>query len=154
MTEEEPSEQIDYMQGVAYFTLNQERRDNCELSIVCCSPSKIKEYNVLYRGENYVPDVLTFVINEVGVEEGAYPACVAPVLEHETCDIGDVFICVKQIERQAKKLQLDFDEELARVVIHGVLHLLGYTHKGYDHTEPMLVRQEEILGEIMKRYKV
>jgi probable rRNA maturation factor len=62
--------------------------------------------------------------------------------------IGDIYICPELATRNAKDLGIRISEELARLVVHGTLHILGYDHpEGADHTSsPMWKRQERILA--------
>ena len=58
---------------------------------------------------------------------------------------GDILISLDTLAFNAKEFDVSADEELKRLVIHGVLHLDGMDHETNDPGEPMLVRQEEIL---------
>jgi len=75
-----------------------------DLSIVLVGEGRIKALNKKYRGKNKVTDVLSF-------------------------DYGEVFICIPQAKKQAKKLNHSFKEELDFLLIHGILHIAGYNHK-------------------------
>ncbi len=63
-----------------------------------------------------------------------------------TRHLGDVLVCLDYIARQARTHGEAFEREFARVIIHGVLHLLGYVHASYDmERDAMLKKQERIL---------
>ncbi|MEX2442274.1 MAG: rRNA maturation RNase YbeY, partial [Alkalispirochaeta sp.] len=65
---------------------------------------------------------------------------------------GDIVLNLPMIERQAKEWSVAPDEELRRVLVHGILHLAGHTHTSSDFTEePMLRLQETILGTLKER---
>lgn len=66
--------------------------------------------------------------------------------------LGEVYICPKVIEKNAEKYKVLFEEELIRVIIHGILHLLGYDHtKGFSKAnEKMFEIQEKLAEQVMK----
>ena len=66
--------------------------------------------------------------------------------------MGDVYIGYEQAHRQAGELGFDPEEELVRLVVHGVLHVLGYDHpEGEDRTgSPMFERQEALVRAILE----
>lgn len=65
--------------------------------------------------------------------------------------LGDVYICPAVAEQSAREYAIELREELLRLVVHGVLHVLGYDHpEGPERTESeMFRRQEEILTQIL-----
>lgn len=95
------------------------------LSIQFVGEKKIRELNKKYRGVNKVTDVLSF---SFGGE-----------------DLGDIFICFSQIKRQAKIYQVPVKEEVARILTHGVLHLLGFDHQNKSDEKKMLGLQEKLI---------
>jgi probable rRNA maturation factor len=70
----------------------------------------MKKLNRKYRKKNKTTDVLSFNLNEEGM-------------------LGEVYISIPQAKRQAKEYNCSLDRELVRLTEHGILHLLGYTHK-------------------------
>jgi probable rRNA maturation factor len=82
---------------------------NSELVIVFVKPTEIRKLNKTYRGKNYATDVLSFD----GSEQS----------------LGELVISPSVIKRQAKEHGLTVNEELGYMVLHGVLHLLGYDHE-------------------------
>jgi probable rRNA maturation factor len=65
-------------------------------------------------------------------------------------DLGDIFISVAQVQRQAKRQKISFPEEFARVLIHGVLHLNGYDHATKKEENIMFPLQEKIVKQMVK----
>lgn len=112
--------------------------ERVELSIVFCDDSTIRELNATYRARDEVTDVLSFVASE--------GAAVPEIPGGEYRPIGDVVIDLDRVRLQAEENDVPYEEEIRRVSIHGILHLLGETHSGYDFgSEPMLLHQEAIL---------
>ncbi|MFN7729382.1 MAG: rRNA maturation RNase YbeY [Bdellovibrio sp.] len=84
------------------------RRLKGELTLVFLSPREAKKMNQQFRGRNYATDVLSFE------SEGAF---------------GDLVLCPEVLKKQAKEHGLTYQEELGYMVLHGILHLLGYDHE-------------------------
>ena len=89
-------------------------RDIGTLNILLTDYSEIESINKEFRHKDEPTDVLSF---QYGLEE-------------ET--IGDIVISLDRISEQAAGFENSFEEELYYILIHGVLHVLGYTHHGYD----------------------
>ena len=89
-------------------------RDIGTLNILLTDDSEIESINKKFRHKDEPTDVLSF---QYGLEE-------------ET--IGDIVISLDRISEQAAGFENSFEEELYYILIHGVLHVLGYTHHGYD----------------------
>ena len=81
------------------------------LSFVFCDDEYLKNINIKYLGHDYYTDVISF---DYSKEEGL---------------VGDVFISVERVKENAKNFKVSFNEELFRVIIHGVLHLCGFNDK-------------------------
>ena len=99
-----------------------------ELSVLLCLSDRMRELNGRYRGEEEVTDVLSFEGGEVYM--------------------GDIVICMEEVLRQAFEGGIGLREELMRILIHGLLHLLGYDH-GNDWEElEMRTFEERIYLEV------
>jgi rRNA maturation RNase YbeY len=86
-----------------------------ELSLALVGNSEIQTLNAKYRKKDYPTDVLAFPVDDrLGTEERL---------------LGDVVISVQKAKQQAKQGRRSLDEEMAALLIHGVLHLLGYDHE-------------------------
>jgi probable rRNA maturation factor len=103
------------------------------LSILFCGNDYIRELNKRWRSVDEATDILSFP-SESGVNNAPY--------------LGDIAISPDKMRENAAYFQVSEDEELRRLLIHGVLHLLGYDHEhtiDNAETEPMLVLQEQLL---------
>ncbi len=116
-----------------------------EVSLVFCSDGFIAEMNKQYRGKRGPTDVLSFSLREgedmtagMDEEDGAYES------------LGDIIISLDRAAVQAKEYEVAFEEEIARLAIHGLLHLLGYDHGESDTEGEMFVLQDEYLARFMK----
>ena len=125
----------------------------CQLSLVITDDDTVRQLNRDYRGADQTTDVLSFSTTHQGHWQGdgladgptsgdedagfVYP-------EDEPRPIGEVIISYPQMVRQAK--DGDNRRELALLVVHGILHLVGYDHDGPDEEAVMWTKQEEVLS--------
>lgn len=152
MTDDDPPEPniIQFISQVVHFVLADNKRLNVDCSIMCVNENTIQEYNTQYRKQSYATDVLSFQFEDTSALD--FPSSPTP----ESCNtyLGDVLICREIISLHAKEYSISFMEELTRVVIHGILHLLGFMHSTNESHEPMLVYQEQLLHTFLhKKYK-
>lgn len=106
--------------------------EGAELSLLFVEPGHIKKLNQRFAGDDHATDVLAFPMMEDD-DEG-------------TLMLGDVVICPEIAERNARELGHALDAELATLVVHGMLHLLGYDHQREDDKEKMDARSRAILS--------
>jgi probable rRNA maturation factor len=107
-----------------------------ELSIVLTNDAEVKKLNRIYRGKNKTTDVLSFPL----LEGERFPAGLK-----ENVALGDVVVSVPQTKRQALEAGKPFKTELALLVVHGVLHLLGYDHVTLAQEKKMFALQDSLL---------
>ena len=124
-----------------------------EASIYITGDEYLKILNEKYRGIDEVTDVLSFSNDHEGEYYGAEEDNRVGLshLEFITPDglskqIGEVVISFPQAERQALEHNLELQEELKFLVIHGFLHLLGYDHIGVDDRNEMESLEKEIMA--------
>lgn len=113
-----------------------------EFSVHFITDEEIQALNRDYRGKDEPTDILTFRILD-GEEFPSFPG--------EEKELGDMFISMDAMRRNAAEFSVSPDEELFRLLLHGILHLEGYDHQTNDFSsEPMLMRQEEIIRKIYR----
>ena len=111
-----------------------------DFSLHFVTDGEIQALNRDYRGKDEPTDILTFAIND----GEAFPQA-----EGEEKELGDVFISIDSMERNADALSVPRQEELRRLLVHGILHLRGMDHATNDFaSEPMLIEQERIMKEL------
>jgi len=96
-----------------------------EVSISFIDDSYMRELNLKYRDNNRTTDVLSFP------QEGEL--------------LGDILISVDKATAQSEELGHTFGDEVKRLVVHGILHLLGYDHKKLQEARLMEEKEKEIL---------
>lgn len=115
-----------------------------EISINFVTPEKIHEINKKYRGKDRPTDVISFAI-----EDGEDNDLMAQILDDPDFveDIGDLFICIDVVKKQAVNYETGFDREFGYTLVHGYLHLNGYDHIEDDEAEEMFSIQGKVLRE-------
>jgi len=108
---------------------------NWQVSLTFSDDVTIRALNRDYRKIDAVTDVLSFVLGEYEPVEGGEPIYLA----------GDIVISLPALDRNAMDFRVTPDEELRRLIIHGMLHLAGMDHLDDDPSQPMLKLQEELL---------
>jgi len=130
------------LQKFALKALDRLGRDKWDLSVLLCGDKTIGELNSRYRGKAEATDVLSFSLND----GDAFPA--ARRRNQERCTPGDIVISLDTMRENAGRFKTSEDEELRRLLIHGILHLDGMDHRTNGIAEPMLQLQEHILTEL------
>lgn len=110
--------------------------ENWEFSLFLCDNSIIQTMNRQYRDLDEATDVLSFSQDgTINPDTGGLVA-------------GDVVISYDMVQWQAKDQGIDPEEELIRVLIHGILHLAGMDHPESADDSDMIKRQEELVRSI------
>jgi probable rRNA maturation factor len=87
------------------------------LTVVFVSDRAMRDLNRMWRGKRATTDVLSFPAEQTEFEKLA------------SLNLGDIVISIEQAERQAKEHGLRFENEIAQLILHGLLHLSGYDHE-------------------------
>ena len=98
------------------------------LSVVFVGPKRAQELNTIYRKETYVPSVLSF---EYGPPPFRRRGSLASPSRERSGSLwgGEIVLCPAKIRKDARTYGIVFEQELERIFRHGLLHLLGYSHK-------------------------
>ncbi|MCL2093986.1 MAG: rRNA maturation RNase YbeY [Treponema sp.] len=120
------------------------KKNNWELSILFCNNRYIKDLNRRFRNIDEPTDILSFSLDPFSIEEAGKTQVHYP---------GDLVISLDALEENTRYFNVSADEELRRLLVHGILHLSGEDHATNDKTEPMLIQQEEIL-ETLKEARI
>lgn len=114
--------------------INREKKQLVHLNYIFCSDQYLLEINQQYLKRQTLTDIITFDNSEDKA-----------VIE------GDVFISIERVKANALSLETDFDEEIHRVLIHGVLHLVGYSDKSRQDKSDMRKKEDAYLSLRKKR---
>lgn len=99
-----------------------------DISYILCSDNYLLEINRQYLNHDYFTDVITFDYSEENVIS------------------GDIFISVDTVADNAKEYNVTFEKELERVMVHGVLHLVGYNDKSDSEVKQMRAKENQYLS--------
>jgi len=111
---------------VAAAVLQGERRD-ADLSVTFLGPVTMRRLNRRYKGRDEPTDVIAFALETPGRRT-----------------VGDVYLCAAVAARQARRHRVSRREELIRLVVHGILHVLGHDHPdGIGRTDSAMWRRQE-----------
>ena len=150
----------------------QQLRRPVEVSVLLCDAATIRALNARYRGRDEVTDVLSFAMREgmavpdtpsaaaqgdaagrdglsFPMREGMAMPDTPPAAARGDAVVGDVVIAVEVAARQAANRAEPLERELCRLLVHGMLHLLGMDHADPpDDDDRMITLQERILTEL------
>jgi len=158
--DEQDAVEIDVLRWVrlAQLVLEEERVPvDAELSVLFVAEDTIADLNERFLDGSGPTDVLAFPLDDEPLpggrhpdEGGRGPGTPADADEPPTV-LGDVLVCPAVARRQAGELGRSLDDELALLVVHGVLHLLDYDHAEPDDEERMRRREGELLARFSDR---
>ena len=119
-----------------------------ELSLLVTDDATVRELNKTYRGKDKATDVLSFAL-EADRRGGAAAGFVMP--PGEMVHLGEVIVSYpKAVEQAAERLH-PVEDELALLVVHGVLHLLGYDHDKPGREREMRSLEHRVLSAVQGR---
>lgn len=98
-----------------------------EICYVFTSDEELWQINLEYLGHDYYTDIITFDYTEDQVLS------------------GDIFISTDRVEENAGEFGVQFEEELRRIMVHGILHLMGYRDKTKEEKKLMRLQEESKL---------
>lgn len=141
---DEQTEQVGLsdLHSLAEIILKQEGfPDDVEVTLLLVSDSEMASYNERFLDREGPTDVLAFPLEEL------LPGVVPDVDTHgPPLTLGDVVVAPAYVRRQAEALGVTFEDEMALMVTHGILHLLGYDHLDDEDAERMEGRERELLA--------
>lgn len=130
-------------------------RGQAEMALLFVAPTTIQEMNRIHMGNDAPTDVLAFPIDLIDDSRATGPAARTATPVRARVDagdlpllVGDVVVCPQVAAGQAPEHAGNLDDELALLVTHGVLHVLGYDHDTQEHADRMRARERELLEEL------
>lgn len=110
-------------------TIEMENFNPGDINFIFCSDTYLLELNKEYLNHHTLTDIITFDSSD-----------------EENTISGDIFISIDRIKENAETLNVNFTTELHRVIIHGILHLCGYTDKSKDEKQAMREKEDHYLS--------
>ncbi len=136
----------DWLKNLAEQVLVSERADpGVEMGLVIASQEKVRQLNKTYLGEDEPTDVLAFSMLEQGTTADQLPFTTPP---DGTVHLGEVIISYPQAAKQAGEHRHSVKREVAILIIHGILHLLGYDHDTLKPKRKMSAREAAIIDSV------
>jgi len=130
-------------------------KDKIEISLAIVGDGRMRKLNKMYRGRNRVTDVLAFANKSVipylakafpRLKKGKDIKFIEP--PDNVKRLGEVIICYPRAKKQAKRLKHSLEKELTILLIHGILHLLGYED---EKSEKQAKEMREMENKILKK---
>lgn len=115
-----------------------------EVSVLLVNDDRMRRLNHLYRGVDKTTDVLSFP--QITIDK-SLTSHVSRLTSH--IFLGDIVISLPQARRQSKEYMTTFCHELSRLLVHGLLHLLGYDHERNSYQAAKMRRLEADLEEVI-----
>ncbi|MCE9596954.1 MAG: rRNA maturation RNase YbeY [Spirochaetia bacterium] len=104
----------------------------------------IRKLNRKYRKKDSATDVLSFPLQEYSISRNPRP--IGPIRgPGGILEIGDVFIAEQTCKRQAREIGHSVRDEFYRLLVHGILHLVGYDHERSAAEEKRMIKKEDEL---------
>lgn len=131
-----------YLNKIIDKTLEMEKVKSSNFAIVFIDDERMHELNKNYRGIDRTTDVLSFAF------EDNNKIC------YNIRQLGEIYVSIPKMQEQAKEYGHSEKRELAFLVVHGLLHLLGYDHTlGIEEEKVMFEKQELVLNEFEETRK-
>lgn len=134
----------DFLKKIVSIVLEGEKIvKEVELSIALIGPGRMRKINRRYREKNRVTDVLAFPESKILLEK--FKVGVVKKVQ----GLGEIVICLREVKKNAKRFNLSSEKELARVLIHGMLHLLGYDHEKAKEAKKIKEKEDFYLSKTL-----
>ena len=147
-----PVDTVRWMQLAGAVLAAEGVKGEAELSLLFVDESAISDLNKRFLGKDGPTDVLAFPMDEEPAEGGRSPdsggtgpGWVPSEPDDMPTLIGDVVICPEVAHRNAPQHAGTYEDELALLVVHGILHLVGMDHLEDEEAEAMEKREQELL---------
>lgn len=139
--------------ALAAFAFHAQGVDGGEAALFFIDEGAIAALNERYLDKHGPTDVLSFPLDDEPAPTGRFPdaGTRGPSFDDEDDDVptklvGDILVCPAVAERNAVDHEVSLEAELSLLVVHGVLHLLGWDHQVESEAEKMEAREREILA--------
>ena len=112
---------------------------NASITIIITDDAYMRDINREFRAHDEPTDVISF-----SNRDNPFPE-----IDDDNEEIGDLYISIERADRQAQEYRVSLDDEVKRLIVHGILHLVGYDHERSDSDEEIMLRKEdELCGSI------
>lgn len=130
------------LQELAGRILKKEKKEGKDLSVVVVGSAKMRELSRIYRGKDKAANVLSFPFDDV-YSERSRAAQGKPGGEFS---LGEIVLCPSVIRKDAVEYRIPFQRALSWMLVHGLLHLLGYSHETPQKEIVMSKKEQQYLS--------
>lgn len=134
-----------FLKKIGEIVLEGEGKLKVDLSIALVDRKRIRELNRKYRGKNQTTDILAFPESKAFLEQFKMTTL------KKIQSLGEIVICIREVRKNAKRFNSTFETELAQVLIHGILHLLGYNHEISEKKVKEMERKQKYYLEVWQK---
>lgn len=127
-----------------HLLAKQLKLDSAELGVCLVNDDEMIRLNEGYLRHAGSTDVITFDYSELGTRNSKLGTEI----------VGEIFVCVDEAMRQAKRFKTTWQAEVVRYIVHGVLHLLGHDDKRKRDREKMKREENRLVSELAKEISV
>lgn len=107
------------------------------INIITVSPAEIARLNETYRGKEGPTDILTFPYRDT--------------VEKTTDIAGEIYLCLEKIQYYAEERGTSYTEQLKYIIIHGLVHMMGYDHETAQESKEMERIEKKILNLLQEK---
>jgi probable rRNA maturation factor len=115
-----------------FYLIETKENYECEINLIC--QARMKALNKKFREEDRATTILSFVASET-------KDFILPASQYQY--LGEILLCPSIIQKEAKVLEISTKNHMTRLLLHGILHLLGYTHR--DKQDSSVMERQEAL---------
>lgn len=101
------------------------------INIIVVTPAEIAKLNKTYRGKEGATDILTFPYRDT--------------VEKATDIAGEIYLCLEKIQYYAAEREVSYAEQLNYIIVHGLVHMMGYDHETEKDTQKMEIIEDKII---------
>ncbi len=112
-------------------TIQTEKKQAGEINVIFCSDEHLLKMNIEHLNHDFYTDIITFDYSKNDIVS------------------GDLFISKDRVEENAGKFSVSFEQEIHRVIIHGILHLLAYNDQTEEEKKQMRAKENFYLDKII-----
>ena len=116
-------------------TIAKEKKETGDINFIFCSDSFLLQINKKYLKHDSLTDIITF-----------------DYTMNELC--GDIYISIERVKYNANKFSIPFETEVHRVMIHGILHLIGYNDKSKKDKKEMTAKENNYLKKLPSNLQI
>ncbi len=134
---------IEKVRADAQIILNELGYSDFDLGIWFTTSKMVREYNKTYRDKDKATDILSFPYHT-----DLKPGQRIKVKEEEDKNVGDILIAVEFVENLLPLYECTLQKRISVLLVHGICHLLGYTHYDEENDEKMITKERAIAAKL------